>query len=412
MPSDVVYGENGGGLLDWDEHLLLSPNQEHWFTTTSTSASASASNPAANSKLNLPSPSSNLQNLYSDISPDDLSNPAAVATTANQPDNAFFNQSHQTFEFDTYQGQHWSDLPSQDHANPLAKAVPVNGGQDTTTHLALVESPLDITGPTGELQSQSGSEKGRQQDFAISRALLSPSQSVISSKSQATDLAKPQREKRQSREGLSQNSKSTKLSMTTVSSHNSPNPGQGHVDRRKPPTSYTGPKSSSLNRMISRSALEAHDDEDSRRNQLGIYVRGGSVVSSASGHSRSDNAFHKSDTLDDEFASNTSRRSENKGAGKTPGVLRTRHGEEIPNGQHILPHTKGFSIQIGSEVFKLSGASIMSDGQHIPMQWSFLVSILLRILEHPLTSQSFSKNKCNMMMVPVVLKHCLSIEIR
>jgi hypothetical protein len=36
---------------------------------------------------------------------------------------------------------------------------------------------------------------------------------------------------------------------------------------------------------------------------------------------------------------------------------------EIP---HILPHEKVFPIQIGSELFRLSGASISSDGTHYP----------------------------------------------
>ena len=31
--------------------------------------------------------------------------------------------------------------------------------------------------------------------------------------------------------------------------------------------------------------------------------------------------------------------------------------------QNVLPNEKGFPIQIGSELFRLSGASIMSDGQ-------------------------------------------------
>lgn len=84
-------------------------------------------------------------------------------------------------------------------------------------------------------------------------------------------------------------------------------------------------------------------------------------MSSVSGHSQNETV--NSDVLEDEFSSNTSRISENRGAGRTPGVLRTRQGEEMNNGQHTLPHAKGFSIQIGSENFKLSGASIMSDGQ-------------------------------------------------
>ena len=51
-----------------------------------------------------------------------------------------------------------------------------------------------------------------------------------------------------------------------------------------------------------------------------------------------------------------------------PGILRDptviqarRWNTDIPN---ILPHERVFPIQIGSELFRLSGASISSDGMH------------------------------------------------
>lgn len=48
-----------------------------------------------------------------------------------------------------------------------------------------------------------------------------------------------------------------------------------------------------------------------------------------------------------------------------PGIMRDpqRVGNvDIP---HILPHEKVFPIQIGSELFRLSGASISSDGMYL-----------------------------------------------
>lgn len=44
------------------------------------------------------------------------------------------------------------------------------------------------------------------------------------------------------------------------------------------------------------------------------------------------------------------------------GIVRdpkTMRGPDIP---HVLPHEKVFPIQIGSKLFRLSGASISSDG--------------------------------------------------
>ena len=52
-----------------------------------------------------------------------------------------------------------------------------------------------------------------------------------------------------------------------------------------------------------------------------------------------------------------------------PGILRDpvitqarKYNTDIPN---ILPHERVFPIQIGSELFRLSGASISSDGLYV-----------------------------------------------
>lgn len=47
-----------------------------------------------------------------------------------------------------------------------------------------------------------------------------------------------------------------------------------------------------------------------------------------------------------------------------PGVLRLKDGLANRNGDCTLPHDKAFSIQIGWRLFRLSGASIMSDGKY------------------------------------------------
>lgn len=363
MPPDA-FDENGGGVIDWDDqNLLLSPNGEHWLRTASASASASAS--AAARSLRFDSSAFQVQAggqpQISNANAGDLSD---LTTNLNPVDNAFFSHPSQLFAFDTHQGQHWSDLPSQEHGNLSTEAALIGSGGEKPPLLGVDELSLDSIGPVGESSSQSGGEKGERQDFNISRALLSPSRNSTASKSQVTEPIKPQRPNRQSREEPLPNQPFTKTPMSTPSGYNSSNPGPGAFDRRKNTHPYPGHKGTSMNRVFSRSAPEIQDEDESRRNQLGLYTRGGSVVSTASGHSRSDNALFRSDTMDDENISGASIRSENKGAGRTPGVLRTRQGEDLQNGQQSLPHAKGFSIQIGSEIFKLSGASIMSDGQY------------------------------------------------
>lgn len=64
-----------------------------------------------------------------------------------------------------------------------------------------------------------------------------------------------------------------------------------------------------------------------------------------------------------------------------------------------LPAEKGFPIQIGSELFRLSGASIMSDGQSLFRASAQEIHVWLRVLEHPLISPSFSRLNCVKMKI-------------
>jgi hypothetical protein len=52
------------------------------------------------------------------------------------------------------------------------------------------------------------------------------------------------------------------------------------------------------------------------------------------------------------------------GDSSTSGAWREPPRKLQPDIPHILPHEKVFPIQIGSELFRLSGASISSDGQY------------------------------------------------
>lgn len=54
--------------------------------------------------------------------------------------------------------------------------------------------------------------------------------------------------------------------------------------------------------------------------------------------------------------------SKRNGEATTPGIMREPTRASFTDVPHILPHEKVFSIQIGSQLFRLSGASISSDG--------------------------------------------------
>ena len=56
---------------------------------------------------------------------------------------------------------------------------------------------------------------------------------------------------------------------------------------------------------------------------------------------------------------------------RTPGILPCGDAILYQNGQCPLPAEKAFSIQIGWRLFRLSGASIMSDGETSRSQMVF-----------------------------------------
>lgn len=97
---------------------------------------------------------------------------------------------------------------------------------------------------------------------------------------------------------------------------------------------------------------------------VGDDVQGGSIVSSVSGPSRSEFENFTTENVGGKKIprSGASSLSNGKTPSRTPGVMRT--GDLLMrNGQSLLPNEKAFSIQIGWRLFRLSGASINSDGR-------------------------------------------------
>ena len=346
MPPDV-FEDNPGGILNWDSNTLLpNPSHEHWYPTPS----------AAGGNLIIHNANYDLQPQYISASP---VNPH-LDTAPSRGDDAFTNGQAHKYEFDVHQGQHWSDLPSQQHALPAPATAILSGAAIGTTQFPQDESPHASVGSVAKVQSQPILRKGpvRESTKKSTSAATSPSKSVTSApKPHGLESTKPQRVSRQPREVPP-----SKSLPNNGSGYRSPNRAQAGFDRKKNPQL---PKSTALNRVFSVDVAEAREEDDLRSNQFGSSIGGGSTVSSVSGQSRGDNHLSRPDGQDDELTSTLSR-SERKGTGTTPGVLRARSGYELEDGQRALPHAKGFSIQIGSEVFKLSGASIMSDGQSNP----------------------------------------------
>ena len=124
-------------------------------------------------------------------------------------------------------------------------------------------------------------------------------------------------------------------------------------------------KSPASKQTTPRTPIQPNEEEQARRIHMAAYTRGTSLVSDTSTQSR-EGAGAKSARLDLGFGSAGSNMAQHIGAGKAQGVMRTPNPAEGANDEFTLPLGKGFPIQIGSELFRLSGASIMSD-----CQWRF-----------------------------------------
>ncbi|KAI9810107.1 MAG: hypothetical protein M1827_006718 [Pycnora praestabilis] len=86
------------------------------------------------------------------------------------------------------------------------------------------------------------------------------------------------------------------------------------------------------------------------------------------GHSTDDPSLPGSMTSSDQrtalpAARRTASDGGNQGAGRPPGIVRQEQRRTVPEKSPLLPPEKVFPIQIGSELFRLSGASLSSDGQ-------------------------------------------------
>ena len=123
-----------------------------------------------------------------------------------------------------------------------------------------------------------------------------------------------------------------------------------------------GVRSPLSRQSVPKTPFQPNEEEEARRIHMASVSRGPSLVPDATAVSR------RRDEPDSAGAEENLRVAESKmlenlGAGRTPGVLRTPQSRDESNEQFTLPPGKGFPIQIGSELFRLSGASIMSDCQ-------------------------------------------------
>ena len=123
-------------------------------------------------------------------------------------------------------------------------------------------------------------------------------------------------------------------------------------------------------------------------------AQAGSLVSSVSGHSRTElDTFTGEMVTGSEPLRSASINNGSQAPFKTPGILRTMDKSLARNGLPLLPPEKAFSIQIGWRLFRLSGASITSDGEYRLRQTLLIPNLWLISPEHPHTFRITSRNK-------------------
>lgn len=92
---------------------------------------------------------------------------------------------------------------------------------------------------------------------------------------------------------------------------------------------------------------------------------GSSIIPSLSGAASDFDNFTSDVVSGKQPCSTLTKANDQRGPIKTPGVLRTTDAALLRDGQTTLPAEKAFAIQIGWKLYRLSGASIMSDGMSV-----------------------------------------------
>ena len=336
-------GPNGGGGNLWNNENNLFNADQDWLRPSSTSDSSFT--------------------FDSNVEAQKQNTGVSVGDHSGAARNASLDASHH-FNFDFHQVQPRPAVPVSEQARASTGALSVNTGDDWRSFFDSTSSALRTT-KTGEetFKRPDGGQTSRRRQ-KTSSFQSSPTDSEPSTPSLiSTNAAAP-------RSTPSEHTKKPVPKLSKVTSINSTplqTPKTSQIISKSKILPGTS-KSSTMKRTYTASrALDV--DDDARRGPAGQYTRGGSLVSSTSGFSRGQVEAPKSEIADDE----NSRQyliQENRGAGKTPGVLRSSPGNDGQNSQFTLPPGKGFPIQIGSELFRLSGASIMSDGQyHFRSPW-------------------------------------------
>ncbi|KAL9042757.1 MAG: hypothetical protein Q9214_003690 [Letrouitia sp. 1 TL-2023] len=272
---------------------------------------------------------------------------------SNATSNAYIdvNHPHQSFNFDFYQGQPQPDGQVAAHINHSIANTYLASADDWASLVHSVPAPPNPFSASSPDPALARHGKHTSNKSYATETVVRPTElaKVTPKSSNARRRTAPTRS---SESAVAVNSRANSMS----SSKDTTQQGQPS-DKRVAQEQSSKP--SPLRPMVT-IPRSVHQEEDAQKGLLAPQTRDASlapsthsVQSDRSGRSRLSFDFSRLDQLEDTL--------------RTPGVLRAGQSQKDVQS---LPDEKAFSIQIGSELFKLSGASIMSDGLSCPVRRS------------------------------------------
>ena len=293
-----------------------------------------------------------------------------------------------------YQGQRWSALPVPEHTEARSADATLHGSWH---HNGISSEAPALNYNLNEPANQTDLRQGAREDFHIPYSV----DISVGQGGSAPIPGEPLPEPQQAEAGDGADS-------TT-------HPGQKVAQTRR--VSFQAGESSSApasrkdvsNRRRSVKAMPSGSATRGRRSEDGhsphVIRKPSHSESSRSDmpHTRPGGDSVKSDVQERGPAANSFRAETSENGGMRRSILRHNQVDAFQDMSAGLPAEKGFPIQIGSELFRLSGASIMSDGQSTLFcidRWRWT---LLRVLEHPLISRSSSRINCGRTMTRLLV---------
>jgi len=338
-------GDRSGGQ-DWTDESLHHQNSDWIATTSGPSFDLDYATPSHGAEHPFPAP-----NASADPELDPL---RAGATGA-------FSSFHQSQNWNLDDEYHagsygWPSVPSASPSSvrsiqPLTNPTAIRDVHDSAARPPI--RPLNVV--SGPLGQDPGSQIA-QRDFANYRSFQSPPFPREPSRTSPV-LSPPLTRIHTVAQETTSTSQAQQAGPQSASSGKTLSPSSAQVSpsrKRK-----GGQRSPSSRQAFPRTPFQPNEEEEARRIHMASLSRGGSLVSSVSSHSRGLNE-HETLGVEGNLRAAESTMLETIGA---PGVLRALQPGGEPSEQFPLPPGKGFPIQIGSELFRLSGASIMSDCQ-------------------------------------------------